>query len=100
MKAILEPIIAVGVVVGLVLGALNYFATAHDLEMVQLRLEQKVVSDQLFDTQKQAWALEERNRAHGSDCSRWPDDRDREQYRKLKSQLDELQKKQDRLIKK
>lgn len=100
MKDILQAIIAFGVVCGMVLGALSYFATAHDLEMVQLRVDQKIVGDQLFDTQKQLWAVEERNRAHGSDCSRWPDDRDREQYRVLKMQLDELRKQQDRLIKK
>jgi len=95
-----STIITFAAVVGIVFGAINYFATAADLQLVQLRLDQKIVSDQLFDVQRQVWALEERNIPHGSDCTSWPDPRDREQYKKLKVNLEELQTKQDRLMKK
>lgn len=93
-------IIAFAATIGIVLGAVNYFAKASDVELVQLRLEQKIVADQAYDAQKQIWALEERNKDFGSDCSRWPDARDREQYRKLKNDLTDLQKQKDSLKKK
>ena len=99
LKDYLGVIVTFAAVVGIVCGAMSYFAKASELELVQLRLEQKIVSDQVFDIQKQTWALEERNRQYGGDCSRWPDERDREQYRKLKAQLLELEKRQDRLRK-
>jgi hypothetical protein len=99
LKEYLGLIVALAAVIGIVSGGLAYFAKAADLELVQLRLDQKIVADQMYDTQKQVWALEDRNRAY-ADCRQWPDERDREQYRVLKMRLDELQKKQDVLIKK
>jgi|OpeIllAssembly_1097287.scaffolds.fasta_scaffold1185872_1 uncharacterized protein YlxW (UPF0749 family) len=104
-------LISLAAVIGLVLGAMNYFAKASDVavgqanlqqrvDLVELRLEQKIVNDQAYDTQKQVWTLEERNKDYGSDCSKWPDARDREQYRRLKNDLDELQKQKDNLKKK
>lgn len=66
LKENLQVIIAFAAVVGLVLGAINYFATAADLEITQVRLEQKIVADQQFSVQQQIWALEERNIKHGS----------------------------------
>jgi membrane peptidoglycan carboxypeptidase len=99
LKEYFGTIIAFAMVIGIVAGGLAYFAKAADLELVQLRLDQKIVSDQMYDTDKQIWILEERNRAY-ADCRQWPDERDREQYRKLKAQQEELQKKQDRLLKK
>jgi len=100
MKAILEPIIAVGVVVGLVLGALSFFATAEEVQLVQLRLDQKIVSDQQFTVQQQIWNLEERNQKYGADCTRWPEERDRRQYKELKAQHELLTDKQKAMMKK
>lgn len=100
LKEYLGIIIALGAVSGIVAGGLAYFAKASDLELVQMRLDQKIVADQTYDTQRAIWAIEERNVKHTSDCSQWPDARDREQYKKLKAQLEELQKKQDALIRK
>ena len=106
IREYLGTIIALATVAGLLAGGMAYFAKASELKEVkeevvltQLRLDQKIVSDQAFDVQKQVWALEERNRTY-PDCREWPDDRDREQYRKLKVQLDDLNKKQDQLIRK
>jgi hypothetical protein len=93
-------IIAFAAVVGSVLGALSYFATAEDLQLVQVRLEQKIVADQQFTVQQQIWALEERNLKHGADCSRWPDDRDRKQYKELKAQYEMLNEKSKAMMKK
>jgi len=100
IKDYLSTIIAFAAVVGLTLGAISYFATAADLQLVQLRLDQKIVNDQLFDVQRQVWVLEERNIAHGPDCALWPDARDREQYRRLKVNLEDLRMKQDKLLRK
>ena len=99
LREYLGTIISCATVIAMVAGGLTYLAKAADLELVQLRLDQKIVSDQIYDTDKQIWALEERNRAY-PDCRQWPDERDREQYRKLRAQREELDKKQDRLLKK
>jgi hypothetical protein len=98
MKAILEPIIAVGVIVGMVLGAMAYFATAEDLQFVQQRLDQKIVADQQFTVQQQIWNLEERNLKYGPECSKWPDERDRKQYKELKAQVEMLNEKQKKMM--
>lgn len=97
LKEYLGFIIAAAAVAGIVSGGLAYFAKASELADVrvelaqtQQRLDQKIVSDQLFDTQKRMWSIEERNREHGADCRQWPDARDREEYRLLGVQLDEL----------
>jgi len=100
LRDYLALIIAAAAVIGIVAGGLSYFAKAEDLQLVQMRLDQKIVADQAYDTQKRVWALEERNREFGTDCSRWPDARDREQYRELKVKLEELDKQQNKLIRK
>lgn len=99
LKEYLGTIITFAAVVGLVLGALSYFATAEELQLVQLRLEQKIVADQQFTVQQQIWNLEERNAKSGSDCTRWPDERDRRQYKELKAQVEMLNEKQKAMMK-
>lgn len=100
LKEHFQVIIAFAAVCGLVLGAVNYFATASDLELVQVRLDQKIVADQAFAVQQQIWAIEERNAKHGADCTRWPDERDRRQYKELKAQSEMLNEKQKAMMKK
>lgn len=95
----LDVIIKVALVAGIIFGGLAYFAKAEDLRFVQLRLDQKIVSDQLYDTQKQAWDLEERNRDYGPECSKWPDKRDRERYKVLRVQLEKLKIREQKLMK-
>lgn len=89
LKDHLQTIIALAAVVGIVLGALAYFATAEDLRMVELRLDQKIVTDQMIDAKRQMWQLEDRNKDKGRDCLQWPD-RDRDEYRKLQEQVEQL----------
>lgn len=100
LKDSLGVIIALAAVISICLGSMNYFAKASELQMVQMRLDQKIVSDQAHDVQRQLWALEERNREHGSDCAKWPDERDRQQYREGRRQLEELRDKQLKLMRK
>lgn len=97
-KELFETVIALGVVVGLVLGSIGYFAKAKDLEMVQLRLDQKIMSDSIMQTQQRVWQLEDRN--GGPDLGKWDNESDKQEYRKLKEEL-ELRKKQfDNILKK
>ena len=95
----LDLIIKIAVVIGIISGGMAYFAKAEDLQMVKLRLDQKIVSDQLYDTQRQAWDLEERNRGYGSDPMAWPDKRDRTRYKVLLDQLDKLKAREKNLMK-
>jgi hypothetical protein len=107
LKENLQVIIAFAAVVGLVISSMAYFAKASELEalreevvLTQVRLDQKIVSDQAYETQKQIWAIEERNAKHGADCTRWPDERDRRQYKELKAQSEMLNEKQKAMMKK
>lgn len=97
-KEILEIIIAVGVIVGMVIGTTSYFATARDLELVDMRLEQKIVNDNIRDTQQLIWQIE--NRYPGQpDCTTWPSTRDRDLYRRYKQQLEELKLQRENQVK-
>jgi hypothetical protein len=95
-KNILEIIVALIVVAGFMWGAVAYFASAKDLNLVDMRLEQKIVGDGILGLTMQMGQLEAK---HGSqDCSTWSDSRDREQYQRLEVQIEALKKKQDAII--
>ncbi len=95
-KNILELVAAFVVVIGTILGAVAYFASAEDLNLVDMRLEQKIVGDGILGLTMQMGQLEAK---HGSrDCSTWSDVKDREQYQRLEVQIEALKKKQDAII--
>lgn len=98
MKAILEPIIALAAVVGIVLGGMAYFAKADDLQLVELRLDQKIVSDQVRQVQQRVWTLEERNKDRP--YSEWSNTDEKKEYKALKDDLEMLKVRQKELIKK
>jgi len=89
LREMMGIIITVGALTTMIVGALTYFATAKDLQLVQLRLEEKILTDRVMDLKKQMWQLEEKNRKYGSDFRIWPDERDRKEYRLLQSELDD-----------
>lgn len=93
-----QAILAIVAVGGLLSGSLAYFAKAEDLRLVEMRLQQKITADRLYETRKQIWALEEQNRKYSS-CNEWPDARDRKKYKELKTELEDLQKDFDRMKK-
>ncbi len=97
-KSIIEGIIALGVLVSMVVGGLAYFAKADDLRLVEMRLEQKVVSDAIMQVSQRIWQLEDRHRAEGA-CVNWTDQRDKQEYRQLQLQLEQLKARQQQLIK-
>lgn len=94
----LQALVALIIIMGAVWGGISYFAKADDLRMVELRLDQKIVFDQVMDAKKQMWAIEERNKSCKS-LGEW-DARDRDEYKRLQSNLEELQKRRDQLLKK
>lgn len=94
----LQAGVAILVIAGFIWGGLNYFAKAEDLRLVEVRLEQKIMSDQIFDVKRQMWQLEERNKGCKG-INEW-EERDRKQYKELDLNLQMLMKKQDILIKK
>jgi hypothetical protein len=97
MKAILEPIIALAAVIGIVLGGMAYFAKADDLRLVEMRLDQKIVTDQVQQMQARIWILEDRNK--GKPCVEWPNQDEKNEYRKLHEQLKQLEHRQMELMK-
>jgi hypothetical protein len=95
-KNILEIFIAFIIVAGAMYSAVAYFASAKDLNLVDMRLEQKIVGDGILGLTMQMGQLEAK---HGSrDCSTWSDIGDREQYQRLEVQIEALKKKQDAII--
>lgn len=97
-KEIIETVIGIGVLVGLIVGGLTYFATAKDLTLTQIILRSKIVGDQVIDLSRQMWFLEDKYK--GAPCPTWSNDKDRKDYRRLELQVEQLKTEQQELIKK
>ena len=96
-KELLQCIIGVGVLSGMIVGGISYFAKAYDVELVEMRLDQKIITDQVQQTQQRVWQLEDR---YGErPVITWPDVDDKKEYRRLKESLDVLKQKRDVLLK-
>jgi len=96
-RAIIEVIIALTVIAGTLWGVNEHFAKASDLRQVEVRLDQKIISDSIQQLYHRMWQLEDRN--GGLDCSLWKNQKDKDEYRRLQLQLEELKKRHDLLIK-
>ena len=94
-KEIIELIVAVLVIIGMVVGALNYLAKASELQLVEMRLDQKIVSDQIMQLQQRIWQLQDRN--YGP-CTNWTNQKDKDEYRKIQEEIEMLKKRRDALI--
>ena len=94
-KDIIQLAIGIVAILSILLGAMNYFAKADDLKLVELRLDQKIVSDQIQQTQQRMWMLEDRN--NGAQCSTWPE-RDKAEYRELQLRMDDLKNRQQQQL--
>jgi len=88
IKDCLEPIIAIGVAVGLILGAITYFATAEDMKFVQNRLEQKIQFDRMSDTKRMMYEIRRENK--DKSFEKWPV-KDQKMYQELELQLEDSQ---------
>ncbi len=89
-KSIIEVIVGLLVIIGAVFGGVSYFATASELQVVESRLEQKILSDTILQLSQRMWQLEDRH--GGPDTHRWANQRDREEYRRLQLQIEKLKK--------
>ena len=98
LKKALEPFIAICVLTGMIWGGITYFAKAEDLQMVEMRLDQKIVGDVVSQTQQRIWTLEDRNQ--GKPCSDWKSEDEKAEYRKLKEQLKMMEEKQKIMMQK
>lgn len=77
----------------------SYLAKASDLQLVQMRLDQKIISDAINQTQDRKWKLLDRNN-NVKDCNEIKDERDKEECRKQEQQLKTLEKQYEVIIKK
>lgn len=96
-KDFIQTAIGVCTLIAITLGGMAYFAKADDLRLVELRLEQKVVGDAVYQLQARMWQLEDRN--GNTPCAQWPQ-REREEYREIKARLDSLKVRQENLMRK
>ena len=62
------------------------YASQEDIQLVELRLDQKILSDRLRDVEQRLWDYESR---YGEDLSKWSDDR-RNEYKRLKSEREQI----------
>ena len=70
LKDNLQLILAIGAVIGMVLGGITYFAKAGDLQLVEQRLDQKIKADKAYYLKRQLWALFDKHKT--DDCNRMP----------------------------
>jgi len=82
LSLILSIILGFSTLVGAVVGVNEYFAKAADVELVSMRLEQKIAQDRCDWIQQRLWQLEDRY------CGKELPPSVREEYRKLKYDYD------------
>jgi len=86
------------IVFGALFSANTYLAKASDLQLVQTRLDQKIVSDTINQTQDRQWKLLDRNGV--KNCNDIKDERDKEECRKQEQLLKNLEKQYEIIIRK
>ena len=84
LKTILAVPSALAIIVGGLFAANSYVAKASDLQLYAMRLDQKIRSDNVSNTQDKVWNLEKENRGK-PECN-WPTD-DLYRYKKAKAKL-------------
>jgi len=97
-KECLQIAVALIVIVGAIVGFNTHFAKASDLELVAMRLEQKIVSDASMQTEVRKWQLLDRNNAR--DCSDIKNEKDKEECRTLEQKIKEFDKRNQILMEK
>lgn len=82
LSLILGIVLGISTLVGSAIGVNEYFAKAADVELIAMRLEQKIAQDRCDWIQQRIWQLEDR--FNGADMPPSV----REEYRKLKADYD------------
>jgi hypothetical protein len=85
-------------IIGAVVGFNTYFAKAADLKLVDMRLEQKIVSDASMQTEARKWQLLDRNNVR--DCSDIKNEKDKEECRSLEQKIKEFDRRNQILMEK
>ena len=85
-------------IIGAVMGVNTYFAKAADLKLVDMRLEQKVISDASIQTEARKWQLLDRNNVR--DCSDIKNEKDKDECRSLEQKIKEFDKRNQILMEK
>ncbi len=89
-KGLIEKVIGICILFSLVFGGMQYFATAKEHNTLALRVDEKIKADRADRIQERMWALEDRNGGKGNFVN-WSQ-ADKDEYRKLKAELDKLRK--------
>lgn len=98
MEKTLKILISLTVLISATIGVNAYFAKASRLELVEMRLEHKILADRAHAIQAEIWKIEDRyTKPDGS--VKIPVGPERERYRKLKEELKNLQAQMGRLFK-
>lgn len=98
IEGLAQLAVALVVLVGATLGAMAYFASAAELNMVERRLDQKIMFDSAERTQDRMWTLEDRNKHIEKFCD-WPQE-NKDEYRRLEKKMKRLDKKLDAIMEK
>lgn len=98
-KECLQIAVALIVITGAIVGFNAYYAKASDVELLSMRLEQKIVSDASMQTEARIWKLLDRN-DEAKDCASIKNEKDREECRSLEQKLRELERRNNILIEK
>ena len=99
IKDNLEMLITVGAAITMIIAGITYFATAKDLKLVDMRLEQKIVNDGVYDITRQMQQLERKYKS--KDCTTWTGEDavyDSGEYERMKLQLEGMKTKRDAII--
>jgi len=88
LKTVLAIPSAIAILVGGIFAANNYVAKASELKLVGMRLDQKIRSDNVSNTQDKIWNLEKEFR--GVPEHNWPQD-DLFRYKREKAKLNCLE---------
>ncbi|KKM74646.1 hypothetical protein LCGC14_1398220 [marine sediment metagenome] len=109
MKKVFSTLGILIVLIGGVFSAATYFASlryvkesdagiSHKISMLTNRFDMKQLNEAIMQINARMWQLEDKHRS--SNPSEWNDQKDKDRYRKLKLQLDDLTKKYNELLKK
>ena len=95
MNNLCKLILSLAGVIGLVFSVFlfqdNRYALSQTVKMLEQRLDQKIDSDQLYETQKRIWQLEDRHCDKNLNCTMSPSVK--EEYRVLKEKKHLLEEK-------
>ncbi len=85
----LQTIISIAVLIGMIISAITYFATAEDVKKVEQRLEQKIQADRFIDTKRMMYEIKKENK--DKKIEQW-NEKDKKFYNELEIQLEITQK--------